>query len=75
MYCRFAREQQASSVVGVDISANMLQKARELTDDPAISYLQMPIEDIDFSNSQFDTVISSLAFRFSLYRIISSHLQ
>lgn len=63
-HCRFAREQQASSVVGVDISAKMLQQARELTDDPAISYLQMPIEEIAFPNSHFDVVISSLAFHY-----------
>lgn len=63
-HCRFARGQQASSVVGVDISANMLQKAREQTDDPAISYIQLPIEDIDFSYSPFDIVISSLAFHY-----------
>ncbi|QNK46623.1 class I SAM-dependent methyltransferase [Brevibacterium sp. PAMC23299] len=63
-HCRFAREQQASSVVGVDISDNMLQRAREKTDDPCISYIKMPIEDIDFSSSEFDVVISSLAFHY-----------
>ena len=63
-HCRYAREQQASSVIGVDISEKMLQKAREMTDDSAISYIQMPIEDIDFSDSQFDVVISSLAFHY-----------
>ncbi|MDQ0217638.1 class I SAM-dependent methyltransferase [Peribacillus cavernae] len=63
-HCRFAREQQAVSVVGVDISEKMLRQAREQTDDPAISYLQMPIEDIEFSNSQFDVVISSLSFHY-----------
>jgi ubiquinone/menaquinone biosynthesis C-methylase UbiE len=63
-HCRFAREQQASSVVGVDISDNMLQRAREKTDDPCISYIKMPIEDIDFSGSEFDVVISSLAFHY-----------
>ncbi|WP_404456762.1 class I SAM-dependent methyltransferase [Virgibacillus necropolis] len=63
-HCRFAREQHASSVVGVDISEKMLQKAREKTDDPLISYLKMPIEDINFSDSQFDVVISSLAFHY-----------
>ncbi|MGE7762909.1 class I SAM-dependent methyltransferase [Peribacillus sp. NPDC097895] len=63
-HCRFAREQQAGSVVGVDISEKMIQQAREQTDDPSISYLQMPIEDIEFSNSQFDVVISSLAFHY-----------
>ncbi|OAB40342.1 class I SAM-dependent methyltransferase [Paenibacillus antarcticus] len=63
-HCLYAREQQASSVIGVDISENMLQKAREQTNDPAISYVQLPIEDIEFSNSQFDVVISSLAFHY-----------
>ncbi|WP_442602366.1 class I SAM-dependent methyltransferase [Paenibacillus sp. KN14-4R] len=63
-HCLYAREQQASSVIGVDISEKMLQKARELTSDPAITYLQMPIEDIDFPSEQFDVVISSLAFHY-----------
>lgn len=63
-HCRFAREQQASSVIGVDISERMLQQAREKTNDPAISYIHMPIEDIEFSASEFDVVISSLAFHY-----------
>ncbi|WP_375102739.1 class I SAM-dependent methyltransferase [Paenibacillus sp. RS8] len=63
-HCLYAREQQASSVIGVDISEKMLQEAREKTNDPAISYIQMPIEDIDFASEQFDVVISSLAFHY-----------
>ncbi|MEQ2468085.1 class I SAM-dependent methyltransferase [Niallia sp. Sow4_A1] len=63
-HCRYAREQQASSVIGVDISEKMLQKARKMTDDSAVSYIKMPIEDINFSDSQFDVVISSLAFHY-----------
>ncbi|MNV60199.1 biotin biosynthesis protein BioC [compost metagenome] len=42
----------------------MLQEAREKTDDPAISYIQMPIEDIEFASEQFDVVISSLALHY-----------
>jgi SAM-dependent methyltransferase len=63
-HCRYAREQQASSVIGVDISEKMLQKARELTDDPLIQFIKLPIEDIHFSEAQFDVVISSLAFHY-----------
>ncbi|MGM0829072.1 MAG: class I SAM-dependent methyltransferase [Bacillota bacterium] len=63
-HCRYAREQQARSVIGVDISEKMLQQAREMTNDSFISYFKMPIEDIDFSKSQFDVVISSLAFHY-----------
>lgn len=63
-HCRYAREQQARAVIGVDISEKMLQKAREKTDDHLISYIRMPIEDINFSDEQFDVVISSLAFHY-----------
>ncbi|AWV33389.1 MULTISPECIES: class I SAM-dependent methyltransferase [Paenibacillus] len=63
-HCLYAREQQASSVIGVDISGKMLQQAREKTNDPAITYIQLPIEDIDFASEQFDVVLSSLAFHY-----------
>lgn len=63
-HCRYAREQQASSVIGVDLSENMLQRAREMTDDPQIQYEQLAIEDIDFAPGQFDVVISSLALHY-----------
>ncbi|OME06535.1 SAM-dependent methyltransferase [Paenibacillus odorifer] len=63
-HCLYAREQQASSVIGVDISEKMLQHAREKTNDPAITYIQLPIEDIDFASEQFDVVLSSLAFHY-----------
>lgn len=63
-HCLYAREQQASSVIGVDISEKMLQKAQEKTADPLITYVNMPIEDINFSHGQFDVVISSLAFHY-----------
>ncbi|MFJ7700319.1 class I SAM-dependent methyltransferase [Lysinibacillus fusiformis] len=63
-HCRYARAQQAKSVIGVDISEKMLQKAQKKTDDPFISYLNIPIEDIQFSASQFDVVLSSLAIHY-----------
>ncbi len=67
-HCRVCHEQGARSVIGVDISEKMLEKAREKTKDPSISYIQMPIEDIDFKKSEFDVVISSLSF--SLHQVI-----
>src|SRR5690606_31086148 len=59
-----AREQQAQSIIGVDLSANMIQKAQEMTDDPAITYIRSAIEDVDFSDAQFDVVLSSLALHY-----------
>nr|WP_232243036.1 class I SAM-dependent methyltransferase [Paenibacillus sp. GSMTC-2017] len=63
-HCRYAREQDASSVIGVDLSENMLEKAKEMTDDPEITYIRLAIEDIEFQAEQFDVVISSLALHY-----------
>ncbi|PYI54274.1 class I SAM-dependent methyltransferase [Paenibacillus flagellatus] len=63
-HCRYARERQARSVVGVDLSENMLARARASTDDPAIEYRRGAIEDVDFAEGEFDVVISSLALHY-----------
>lgn len=63
-HCRYVREQQARSVVGVDLSEKMLERARELTHDSAIEYCQMAIEDIEFEAGAFEVVISSLALHY-----------
>ena len=63
-HCRYARAQRARLVVGVDLSAKMLTRATELTDDPAIEYRRLAIEDIGFPANQFDVVISSLALHY-----------
>ncbi len=64
-HCRYARERQARSVVGVDLSENMLERAKAMTDDSQIEYRHLAIEDIDFSEGEFDVAISSLAFHYA----------
>ena len=63
-HCRYARTQQALSVVGVDLSEKMIARARESTNDSAIEYHQLAIEDIDFPAEEFDVVLSSLALHY-----------
>ncbi len=63
-HCRYARAQQAQSVVGVDLSEKMIARARESTNDSAIEYRQLAIEDIDFPAEEFDVVLSSLALHY-----------
>ena len=63
-HCRYASEQNAVSVLGIDISEKMLGRAKRDTSDPKIKYLRLAIEDIDFSAEEFDVVISSLAFHY-----------
>ncbi len=63
-HCRYAREQRAKSVVGVDLSAKMLERARKSSADAAIEYRQGAIEEIDFPVESFDSVLSSLALHY-----------
>ena len=63
-HCRYVREQGADSVIGIDISEKMIQKAREMTDDSRVSYKKVPIEDIHFKEETFDFIFSSLAFHY-----------
>lgn len=63
-HCRYAQEQHAEAVLGVDLSAKMLERARADTQDPAIQYCQLAIESIDFPENTFDVVISSLALHY-----------
>jgi SAM-dependent methyltransferase len=63
-HCRFAVDNGAESVVGVDISEKMSAEAKRKTNSDKIQYICMPIEDIDFPADSFDVVISSLAFHY-----------
>lgn len=63
-HCRYARQQGARSVVGIDLSEKMLARARELTDDPGIGYRREAIEEIDVAAEEFDVVLSSLALHY-----------
>nr|WP_207735947.1 class I SAM-dependent methyltransferase [Eubacterium sp. 1001713B170207_170306_E7] len=63
-HCLYAAEHGAASVLGVDISEKMLEAAREKNSHERISYRQSAMEDLDFADSAFDVVISSLAFHY-----------
>lgn len=63
-HCRYAVENGAKSVVGIDISQKMLNEATAKTEYENIKYICMPIEDFDFPVDSFDIVISSLAFHY-----------
>lgn len=63
-HCRYAAQQGAVSVLGIDLSENMLNMALEKTDDSRITYLQASIEDVELPPAAFDAVISSLAFHY-----------
>ena len=63
-HCKAFIESGASKVVGIDISSKMLEVANKENSDPAITYINMPMEDIDELNAEFDVVVSSLAIHY-----------
>jgi SAM-dependent methyltransferase len=63
-FCRWAAEQGAAAVLGIDTSKNMLARARSMTSDPAIAYQRMDMERMELPEATFDLVYSSLALHY-----------
>lgn len=62
--CRWAREQGAAQVLGIDVSERMLARARATTTDPAITYVRADMERLDLPEASFDLAYSSLALHY-----------
>ncbi|WP_315701383.1 MULTISPECIES: class I SAM-dependent methyltransferase [unclassified Bradyrhizobium] len=63
-FARWARDQGAVEVLGIDLSENMLARARAETDDQAIRYIQADMEALELPEAGFDLAYSSLAFHY-----------
>ncbi|XXT56862.1 class I SAM-dependent methyltransferase [Sorangium sp. So ce590] len=63
-FCRWARENGAASVLGLDVSERMLQRARSETSDEAILYTPTDLERLDLPEAAFDFAYSSLALHY-----------
>jgi ubiquinone/menaquinone biosynthesis C-methylase UbiE len=63
-FCRWAQEQGALSVLGLDVSEKMLERARSFSGDSAITYAKADLEQLDIPPASFDLAYSSLAFHY-----------
>jgi ubiquinone/menaquinone biosynthesis C-methylase UbiE len=63
-FCRWAREQGAARVLGVDVSEKMLARARAATSDAAVTYARADMERLDLPEAGFDLAYSSLALHY-----------
>ncbi|MDP1838330.1 MAG: class I SAM-dependent methyltransferase [Reyranella sp.] len=63
-FCRWAREAGAARVLGLDVSENMLARARATTPDKAISYERADLERLTLPAGAFDLAYSSLALHY-----------
>lgn len=79
-HCKYAVQNGADSVLGIDISRRMLETAEQKNYDEKIDYRCASMEDLRFPEETFDVVLSSLAFHYvkdfePLVRNISSWLK
>lgn len=63
-FCRWAKERAAAEVMGIDISENMLERARAETPDGAITYCRADLDHLELPEAAFDLAYSSLALHY-----------
>lgn len=63
-HAKYAAEQGAASVLGIDLSAKMINEARKRNADPVIEYRVCDIAAYDYPAEQFDLVISNLVLHY-----------
>jgi SAM-dependent methyltransferase len=63
-FARWAMSQGAASVLGVDLSENMLSRAKAETADPGVRYLPADLESLELPEQAFDLAYSSLALHY-----------
>lgn len=63
-HCAYALGKGAQSVVGVDLSHKMLERAREMIPSPQAEFVECSMEDYDYPHGAFDVVVSSLALHY-----------
>ncbi|MHB0710217.1 class I SAM-dependent methyltransferase [Roseomonas mucosa] len=61
---RWMREQGAASVLALDLSENMIRRARADTADPEIEYRMADIEIVELPAAAFDLAYSALTFHY-----------
>ena len=79
-HCKYAVEQGATRVLGLDISEKMLTEARRRNADERITYRLCSMTDYEYPESEWDCVISNLALHYiadldSIYAGVSSTLR
>ncbi|QRK13304.1 class I SAM-dependent methyltransferase [Archangium violaceum] len=63
-FCRWARENGAAHVLGLDLSEKMLTRARAETSDDALTYRRTDLERLELPEGPFDLAFSSLALHY-----------
>ncbi|AOX99603.1 bifunctional 2-polyprenyl-6-hydroxyphenol methylase/3-demethylubiquinol 3-O-methyltransferase UbiG [Jeongeupia sp. USM3] len=63
-FCRWAAGQGAAQVLGLDVSENMLARARSATTEAAVSYVRADLDNLALPDAGFDFAYSALALHY-----------
>lgn len=63
-HCKYAVEQGAAEVLGIDLSQQMLEEAENRNSDPRITYRLCGIEEYEYPQARWDCVVSNLALHY-----------
>jgi ubiquinone/menaquinone biosynthesis C-methylase UbiE len=63
-FCRWARQAGAAGILGLDVSENMLARARATDPDAAVTYARADLETLDLPPASVDLAYSSLALHY-----------
>ncbi len=63
-FCRWADEQGAADVLGLDVSDNMLARARDTTRSPTVRYQRADLEQLQLAPQSIDLAYSSLTLHY-----------
>ncbi|WP_254604415.1 bifunctional 2-polyprenyl-6-hydroxyphenol methylase/3-demethylubiquinol 3-O-methyltransferase UbiG [Leisingera sp. ANG59] len=61
---RWFREQGTSSVLGLDLSQNMIERAKDDTEDSGIEYRIADLQTLELPEAAFDLIYSALTFHY-----------
>ncbi len=63
-HCRLLADMGAASITGIDISEKMLDIARRENSSPKTEYINMPMEELNRLDGEYDLAVSSLALHY-----------
>ena len=63
-HCKFAKEQGASRILGIDLSRKMIDEAQKRNGSAEIIYRVCGIEEYEYPENEWDCVISNLALHY-----------
>lgn len=63
-HCKYAEEQGASHILGIDLSGKMIEEARRKNSGARITYRICGIDEYEFPEGEWDCVVSNLALHY-----------